>query len=221
MTTEESLRGRASGVALLSSIASRKAELEADPTWNLSTRILHCIVYIRATPVQIVVVYCKPSNSPDSLDFNKKLLTHAWTQVRKLKIPFIIMGDFNMPIPTFDVWETMKSAGCQHLEDMYVARYQVSMPHSCASATNPDMAILSAELTPWLSDITVMEEGWLATHRPIIFSLTVPDQGPFQARYRQPKQLVDLCLDTEEFEAAHQEWQQRHTDTVDSLNSGA
>ena len=193
-------RGKASGVGLLSNIPCRNAGFPVPDDLAFSTRFVHTVVQLGDSHVQIVVLYCKPNRGAAESEFNSKLMRLAVEQTRLTPLPFIIMGDFNMPVNQFDVWPQLRASGCLSLTDIYPVLTALKMPPSCMEATNPDNAILSPSLVPFIKSIRVLPPHLFAAHRPVVFDLHLPSQTIFMTRLRHPRSFVELSLEDDDFE---------------------
>ena len=90
-----SLRGKASGVALMTKLRARFTQGTVPQTWQATSRLLHTIVSIGSLHVQFVIVYALPSSHLGSNQFNNDLLVQAAQAMDELPIPAILLGDFN------------------------------------------------------------------------------------------------------------------------------
>lgn len=196
---KEITRGKASGVGFMTKIPTRPCRNPWPTEWQLCDRMIHVVCQVGQTHLQIVVLYCKPTSNAKNVEYNQELMNFAVLESEKLPLPFIIMGDFNMPVSAFHVWDQLYQKGCRDLGELYQNRYHEKMPPTCSGTTNPDNAILSSSCVPLLSDIEVLQNVDLATHKPIAFTLSVSKNGLFKETFKFPSQFVDLALDKEDF----------------------
>ena len=199
ITAKEHARGKASGVGVLTKLPTRLCRNPWPTEWQLCDRLVHVICQIGQSHIQILVLYCKPTSTAKNVDFNQELMNFAVSESEKLPLPFIIMGDFNMPVNAFHVWDRLFLKGCRDLCELYRDRYHEKIPPTCTGATNPDNAILSSTCVPLLQRIDVLQDIDLATHKPVSFTLLVPKRGLFKENFVLPKQFVELALDKEDF----------------------
>eukprot|EP00435_Cladocopium_sp_Y103_P066590 s251_g28.t2 len=99
---------------------------------------------------------------------------------------------------------------------------------TCKNATRPDNAIVSPQLVPFVTEIGLLDDTWLATHRPVHFQITLPGQTLFMRHLRFPKSLVDLGMMDKDWDNLHdmtgslaqattiQEWGQAMEDNVNA-----
>ncbi len=200
----EHVRGKASGVGIISRLSIRPSRNAFPTDWIASTRVLHSICQVGSISLQIITVYCKPLTEAASGDFNNRLIEFALQLAEMVNIPFVIQGDFNMPVSQLKVWPTLASKGFQDLTNLHLLHTGMPMPFSCADATNADNAIFSPQLAGHVVDIQVLGAEWFATHRPVLFTLRLPGNGLFKTTLRFPKQIVETCVDTEQLESAFQ-----------------
>ena len=194
-------RGRASGVSLLSKLPCRHSRLHSAPEWSFTTRFVHVIVQVGHSHFQLVVLYCKPVHSASDTDYNSQLMQFALGQLRLLPLPFVILGDFNMPVSHFESWPELLASGCQDLTDLHLQHFGFVMPPTCKGVTNPDNAIISAGLIPFVKNIQVLEPTWFSAHCPVIFDLLLPGDTLFMHRLSFPRSFVELDLEDDAFNA--------------------
>ena len=109
----EHTRRKAAGVGLFSRLPVRPSRLQVDSSWALSTRFVHSILRVHEISVQIVVLYCKPSSRDDAKSFNDELMQFALSQIDRIPLPFVIMGDFNQPVVSFETLGFASGPGMQ------------------------------------------------------------------------------------------------------------
>ena len=190
-------RGRASGVAMLSKLPCRPSRLQDVPDWTFSTRFLHGIFQVGQSHCQFIVLYCKPIHGSAEVEFNSKLMHFALQQIRMIPLPYVILGDFNMPATQFESWPEIAASGSVALTDMFLQQNAFDMPPSCKGATNPDNAIVSACLVPFVRNISVLDVTWFAAHSPVTFDLIFPGDTLFMHRLSLPTSFVSLDLDVD------------------------
>ena len=224
----EHVRGKASGVGIVSRLAIRPSRNAFPPDWIACTRILHSICQVGPISFQVITVYCKPLTEAASGEYNNRLVEFALQLADMVNIPFVILGDFNMPVSQLKVWPTLSSKGFRDLTHLHLLQKGVPMPFSCADATNADNAIVSPQLAGLVVDIQVLGSEWFATHRPVLFTLRFPCHGLYKTSLRFPKQIIETCVETEQLEEAFkvgsfrtdhpttlEEWGQQFEDCVD------
>eukprot|EP00435_Cladocopium_sp_Y103_P012086 s3797_g3.t1 len=163
--------------------------------WSTSTRFLHAILKIGQSHCQVVVLYCRPTSGQGAVEYNNQLLEMALTQVNLCPLPFVILGDMNQPVESFQAWSLLESRGCRSLNQLHQRVYSTEMANTCMDATKPDNAILSPMLAQLVTAVQVHENTWFATHRPVTFDITMPGHTLFANHLRFPKSFVELGLD--------------------------
>ena len=194
-------RGRASGVAMISKLPCCPSRLQDVPNWTFSTRFLHGIFQVGQSHCQFVVLYCKPIHDSAEVEFNSKLMHFALQQIRMIPLPYIILGDFNIPVTQFESWPEIAASGSVALTDLFLQQNAFDMPPSCKGATNPDNAIVPACLVPFARNISVLNVTWFAEHLPVTFDLLFPGDTLFTHRLSLPASLVGLDLDVDAWAA--------------------
>ena len=202
-----SLKGKASGVALLGTQPMRPSRQPFPDDWKTTTRALHSVLQLGCSHIQVMVLYGQANNCPYAMEFNNQLMDFALGQLSQVPLPWIVMGDFNCKPEDFTAWAQLEAKGCQHLLQLHTKLKATDMPASCKSSTNPDNAIFSPALTSLVHDIQVLDSSWLATHRPVCFRLRIPSNGLHCHRLRFPKSFVDLGITEEDLELAVQSMQ--------------
>ena len=193
-------RGRASGVAVLSSLPIRPSRLDLDASWATTARFVHGIVRMAESHVQVVTLYCEPVHGSNQVAFNSELLQMALEQVSVIPLPYVILGDFSMPVTSSEAWPQLAAAGCLSLDVLFEQRFAEPMPATCNGATITDNAIISPCLVGCVENIRGLESTWFATHAPVLFDLKLPGSTIYMRRLKMPKQLVSLNLDDDAFD---------------------
>eukprot|EP00435_Cladocopium_sp_Y103_P041521 s66_g11.t1 len=193
-------RGKASGVAVCSKIPARPVREALPDQWATCTRYLHTVIQLGQSHCQLVVLYCKPTCQADAIDYNNQLMSFALQQISLVPLPYLILGDFNMALETFDAWPMLEAKGCRALNQLYPGLYSTQMPQTCMEATRPDNAVISPSLVPLVSRIEVLDTTWFATHRPVMFELSLPGPVLFAKRLKCPKSFVQLDIPTDQWE---------------------
>jgi hypothetical protein len=203
VTSQPHTRGKASGVGLISKFPIRLSRNTSEDPFVLSSRYLHCVVKAGPVQIQVVTLYCKTASANGAARYNNGLLNFALEQINKIALPYIILGDFNCPIPSLEAWPHLEHLGCQHLGQIHSRIYGTPMEPTCMGSTTPDNGIISPELVQYVQKVAVLPDGIFATHRPVLFKLTFPHEGLFKEIIRTPKEIVQLGLEKSDLNAAH------------------
>eukprot|EP00435_Cladocopium_sp_Y103_P005344 s502_g1.t1 len=190
-----SQRGKAEGVAIAANVPIRPSRLPLPDEWTTSNRLLHAVVKLGQSHCQLVVLYCRPVCGQGAVEFNNRLLEAAMQQVDQIPLPYIIMGDMNMDVDTFQAWTHLESIGCRSLDQLFPRLHGSTMPFTCKQVTRPDNAIVSPALVPHVRSISVLETTWFATHAPVLFQIDLPGHTLFSFHLRFPKSFVELGMD--------------------------
>lgn len=124
---EQSLRSKASGTALISSLACRMAIDTLEPQWLATGRLLHSVVMFGGIHVQVVVVYGLPLTRANALQQNSLIILEAIRACCKLPLPYITAGDFNVDPFSLECGATLKQLGLKDLvcQPVNIPRLQI------------------------------------------------------------------------------------------------
>eukprot|EP00438_Fugacium_kawagutii_P007751 Skav221251 [mRNA] locus=scaffold1045:586069:589290:+ [translate_table: standard] len=197
-------RGQAAGVGICSSIPIRPSRNALPDIWACSSRILHTVVQVQQHHFQLFCVYCKNRSIPGSLAYNNQLMRVVIEQASLLPIPFLILGDLNMPVESFDIWPWLEQQGYQSLNSLYAMKYGKPYPKTCLDATSPDNGIASPRFVQSVSSITVQDGSWFATHKPVTIGLTFDNLSCFKQHMILPRQLPTISIDEDAFRKSHE-----------------
>eukprot|EP00435_Cladocopium_sp_Y103_P021601 s1400_g5.t1 len=147
----ECLRGRAGGTALCSSVPCRACRYPLDDKWRISTRLLHTVVQLGVTHVQLFILYGATRSIPNAMDYNEELATEAINRSKLLPLPAMFVGDFNCEPKHLEAFQPLFQEGYRPLESLYEALYASPMPFTCKDATNVDTAVIAPALIPFVT----------------------------------------------------------------------
>lgn len=190
-----SLRGKASGVALLTSRQARHAQSTIPPVWQATSRILHAIITIGTLHLQMVVIYALPSSHQGSNQFNNDLLTQAIQIVDAMPLPAILLGDFNGDPSNWDQGLLLQTRGFTDLKYHYTRLNGCPMPPTCRDVTHPDNALFCPRAASWLTHIQVLDDQCFDTHKVVLFPLGIPSMDLHNLSFNMPQTFTDLPLD--------------------------
>eukprot|EP00435_Cladocopium_sp_Y103_P036708 s2370_g9.t1 len=205
-----SLRGKASGVALLSRLPSREAIGTVPENWIATSRILHTVLTMGMQRVQLLTLYGLPSTQPGSADFNNNLIEQALSSSRQLNLPTVILGDFNISPFALPVGAQLQLAGFKDLVSLYSQLHGRDMPPTCRNVTTPDNALISADLQPYLAQIQVLNEPYFDTHKVVVMTFDMPPTHLHTMQLSLPQTFVHMPLDQQFLPEAYEDVCQRH-----------
>ena len=197
-------RGKPTGTAILSKVPCRPARLHVGLPWSVSPRVVHAIVQLGHSHVQLFSIYgfAHSQCNPKATQHTDELLQFVRRQIDQVPLPFVICGDFNLEPRKLPSWHSFSQIGATDLAEIHRHLYACDMPPTCNGATRPDTAIVSKELVPYISCIRVLGSEWFATHNPVVCTITLPGQSLFVRRIRLPQSWCEFGPSTEQLQEA-------------------
>ena len=110
--SEGSLRGHASGVAILSSGEIHRPVPHMPRHVLDTTRLVEAMVRFGPIELCAIVVYGYPRNRSGYQEMTQELLNMALERVSSSAIPTILGGDLNMDVTALPLWEHYRQMGC-------------------------------------------------------------------------------------------------------------
>ena len=212
---ESSLKGKAAGTALITSLPARKAVGTIPEDWSASCRILHSVVYCDRTPIQLVTVYGIPNGQRGSAQFNADLILEALKAANQLDLPTIILGDFNSDPMALSCATELEAQGFKDLKMLHQEKYNRTMDPTCRNLTHPDNALLCPKIQRHLTSIQVINDQWFDTHKVVTFEITFPVcQDPFLV-FKMPRTFANLPLDPDHLRNAYAQVTQKRGHPTD------
>eukprot|EP00438_Fugacium_kawagutii_P015643 Skav215149 [mRNA] locus=scaffold2462:99819:104580:- [translate_table: standard] len=193
----ESVRGLASGVALLTHRSSRIAKETVDPQWSATSRILHVITRIGAVTAQFVVIYAVPTTHPGHREFNSQLLQEAFRATMMLNLPAAIMGDFNADPWLWEGSSMLSQAGYIDIKALHRRLRGTEMPPTCREATWPDNALCCPRFASWIRRISVDPSPVFDTHKVVTLNLEVTGGLEWSRHMPMPRSFLELPMNKE------------------------
>ena len=190
-----SMRGKAMGVAAISSLPIRDALATLPLEVTAMSRLSHHVVTLGAMQVQLIVIYGFPATYRDSNERNCHLLQHALQASDCLPLPTIIAGDFNCNPFDLNIATDLRTRGFTDLLMLHRKLYGSTLPFTCRQATHPDNALISSELAATVESIQVHTEPLFDTHCPVLFDLVIPHALQYRTRMDMPRSWIPLGLD--------------------------
>ena len=201
---DESLRGKAAGVAIMTTLPSREAIGTLEPEWIATCRIIHSVVHMGTNKLQLVTLYGVPSTQKDSASFNNDLLQQALHAISQVNLPAIILGDFNVDPFTLPVAQKLFALGFKDLKQLFPRHHGKDMPPTCRDVTHPDNALVSPEIQDLISQIEVHPEPWFDAHKVVIITLQMPREPFTYLRLTLPHSFMHLPLNEDHLPDAYE-----------------
>ena len=198
-----SVRGKASGVALLSCRPARVAHATMPTQWQQTSRILHTVVDLGPLQMQVVVIYGLTSCTSGSQQFNSDLVHCALDATTHLPLPAMVVGDFNGDPFSWDVSSRLQQMGYHDLLSLHQRLHGHPMPPTCRDVTHPDNALLSPQAMHFLKAITVHQEPLFDTHAPVFLDFQIPAFQCHQIHMKLPKSFMDFEPDKDLLKATY------------------
>ena len=198
---QPSLRGQATGVALFAKCAIRTLQGTIPDLELASSRILHCLVDFEGFELQIVVLYGYAAAG--LVAANRSLMQLAIKAAQALPLPFLILGDFNAKPWKLGMNDELHSLQATDLTAMHVDLYNQPMPPTCRHVTNPDNAVISPGLQPFVRTIQVLPDPYFDCHQVVVFSLDLATAKQSRFRMPMPSPWNDLPIDFDHVAAGY------------------
>ena len=184
-TYDTAKRGQASGVSIHSHYPISPSPMNLEDNLD-STRIVSSIVHIGPWHIQVIVIYGVPSCHPRARDTTDQLLLQAGKQALKVKLPALIMGDFNHPPHTLRAMMGLADKGYQTTQEIYQKMYGDTMPSTCRDTTCNDQMIIHPELIPFVDTIAVDKSKCFSDHDPVLCTFQLPGHLPVTHTIKHP-----------------------------------
>eukprot|EP00438_Fugacium_kawagutii_P015206 Skav221105 [mRNA] locus=scaffold693:340472:345676:- [translate_table: standard] len=198
----DSLRGKAGGVSVHTSLPCRAAKTHVALDWVQGTRLLHVVVRLGTLWCQIVVLYGFAANQYSRKASTNELFSKAIELTDSLPIPAVYMGDFNVDMDELLELPQLQDHGYLTVQQLFQEQRGYQMPCTCKDATRPDSAIFHPLLKQRISNIRVDFDGLFDSHHPILFDVEVPEDALFTPRYRFPATWTDFGVTKDDLHRA-------------------
>ena len=189
-----SLRGKAIGVAIITSLPIRDAVGTVPQDLTATSRIKHAIVDFGCMQIQIVTLYGLPGTYPQSHQFNNDLLLGALEATSHIHLPTVIGGDFNTDPTQLPAFAEARQRGFLDLKQLHKSRQGEDMQPTCKDATNPDNALCCPRIQSWLQRIHVFPEQIFDAHKVVFFDLCIPMETQYRKIMPLPKSWLELPI---------------------------
>ena len=193
---EESLRGQASGVALLSVLPIRHAQGTLPNLTVMTSRLLHGLVTVGHVQLQIFVMYgFTPGGHQQAHEYNADLLNRALDASVNLSMPTIILGDFNGDPFGWSTGARLRTMGFHDLPLLHQQLHQKPYPPTCKDATTPDNGLFCPRAAAMVSRVEVLQLPMFDAHQPVLVDLSIATDSGFERRLPMPKSFLALPID--------------------------
>lgn len=207
-----SLRGEASGTAILTSLQSHSFRGSIDPIFWNTCRVSTCILKLGTLDIFAVAVYGVPeNNSAQNRKTNDLLLAHILQLVAQVKLPFLIGGDFNSVISTLPLFSEFQAMGAVDIISYTEQTLQKSIGFTCRGATKNDTCIVHPSILPLVRNVRISDDPSFLPHSPLLFDLDLHIQPPQMFRWDTPKSWKVWSLTKEDIDKHY------HFDNVDDV----
>ena len=215
-----SMRGKAAGVACMSSHRMRLAHGTLTSAWEATSRIMHVIVTLGSMDLQLIILYALPSTQPGSSTFNNDLLEAAFRASEMLPLPTIILGDFNGDPFKWNAGNHLKQQGYRDLRAIHQRLMGTPLPPTCRGVTNPDNALFSPVAASWVINVQVLPDEHFDCHRVVIFDLSIPADDAFVQSYKVPETFLKLPMHESDLHDAYHHLSEHLGDPPDLIEWG-
>ena len=184
-TYDTAKRGQASGVSIHSHYPLSNIPMQFDDHID-STRILSSIVHIGSWHINLIVIYGVPSCHSRSKEITDQLLCQAGRHATQVRLPAIIMGDFNHPPASLRSMQVLEQQGYQTTFDIYQHFYGEKMPPTCRETTCNDQMIIHPHLIPFLKQVQVDKMKDFSDHDPVVCTFQLAGELPMISTIKHP-----------------------------------
>ncbi len=189
---QDSLRGVATGVAIVSKIPTRTLRDPLPPMVMQSSRVIMALAQLGATTILTAVFYGFASGNEHAREETNNLLEIVIEQLLSHPGPVLLMGDFNHDPLELPALSKLQQAGYTSIIDLHQQLYKRSMPKTYQEATTRDLMFFSTELSGHVTDIQVHKDTEFPGHCPVIVEITLPLGGLTKQMWRIPKNFMEL-----------------------------
>ena len=201
---DESLRGQPIGVAVLSRHPLRMARGTLPEAVRQTCRLIHTVVAIGPIHVQIVAIYAyTPGGHPNAPQQNSDLIHHALDAASHLRLPLLIMGDFNGNPFQWECSARLRSLGMVDLDILHRQLHGSPLPPTCRQVTTPDNCLCCPFAASQISKIQVLETFMFDCHSPVLVDFQVDPKTFATQALSLPKSFLELPIDLSYMDSAY------------------
>ena len=204
---QTTLRGHASGVALLSRFPARKSFVPLEPQLDQAARLLEGHVRVGQFEFRVFVVYGFPANYQDAGGRNAALLQEVLRRIVACPVPAIVGGDFNTDVTALPEFGLFRQLGFVEAFRYWQLQTGQLLPPTCKQATRHDTLLLPGTFLPYVRDMRVASDlHYFDSHAPFLAEFSLPVAPPCQQSWRKPKSWLSVLppeVDLSPFYACH------------------
>ena len=216
----QSVRGVASGVAILARTPARPALSAFSEEACATSRILETFCRIGALEVRSICVYGLPSCHADAAHVNNFLLQTACERVQSSAVPAIVAGDWNCAVQHLPAFADFQRLGFMEAFAAAQCRLGLHLPPTCKAATRNDTALLAPALVEMLMDAQVLTDAHLFdSHSPLLLDFAMPVQLPCYRRWALPRTWSELDFSQDAFAQAYDASVPSVTATIEAVQT--
>ena len=187
-----SLRGVASGVAVVSRIPTRQFRDPLPALVTQSSRAILVYAQLGATTALTATFYGFAAGNEQAKQETNNLLEVIVEILLAHPGPAILMGDFNHDPESLPALEKLQQAGYQSIKNIHQSIFQTDLPKTYQEATTRDLMFFSTELAGHVTDIQVPKDTPFPGHCPVLVELSLPLGGLTKKMWRTPKNFLEL-----------------------------
>ena len=182
----EDLRGKASGLMVMSKFPIRSAQHQEPLAMWRAGRYQRSFLTVGSLTIQLVQIYGYPSCHADSRTMTNELCRHACSEAMQLDMPTIYAGDFNHPPAALPAFQVLLAKGYVTSQQLYGRLHHREQPPTCRDATFNDGFVFCPTTVHWIQNVTVEEQYLFADHTPVQLEIHMPVATPTRTIWRLP-----------------------------------
>ena len=194
----EDLRGKASGLMVMSKFPVRSAQHQEPLAMWRAGRYQRSFLTVGSLTIQLVQIYGYPSCHVDSRSMTNELCRHACSEAMQLDMPTIYAGDFNHPPAALPAFQVLLAKGYVSSQQLYGRLHQREQPPTCRDATFNDGFLFCPTTVHWIRNITVEEQFLFADHTPVQLEIHMPVDMPTRNIWRLPHSWTQFAPQPQE-----------------------
>ena len=203
LSSHESLRGQAAGVAFMAKVPLKPFRNENPPTALQGTRVHFAYVQYGATTILKCVIYGLANGNEKARETTNDLITYVAEIILAHHGPAIVCGDFNHDLHQLPAVNLLQQAGFVNLLEIHQTLYGKTMPPTYKEQSTRDLMLFSTELAGHVASIEVLKHVEFPGHKPVVVTLDLPDGGLTKRMWKSPKNWQELRPDKQIIEQCY------------------